>query len=74
MILRLKLGARYEYSSIIKKANIAPRISLAYKTGEGAQVSLAYGTFYEKPLKIHCCFILHNLVIQKQRIISPIIK
>ncbi len=47
--IALKLGARYEYSSIIKKANIAPRISLAYKTGEGAQVSLAYGTFYEKP-------------------------
>ena len=48
--LALKLGARYEYSSIIKKANIAPRISLAYKTGAGAQVSLAYGVFYEKPL------------------------
>ena len=48
--LALKLGARYEYSSIIKKANIAPRVSLAYKVGTGAQVSLAYGTFYEKPL------------------------
>jgi len=46
----LKLGARYEYSSIIKKANIAPRISLACKTGVGSQVSLAYGVFYEKPL------------------------
>ncbi len=48
--LALKLGARYEYSSIIKKANIAPRISAAYKVGEGAQVSAAYGVFYEKPL------------------------
>ena len=48
--LALKLGARYEYSSIIKKANIAPRLSLAYKVGEGAQVSAAYGVFYEKPL------------------------
>ncbi len=48
--LALKIGARYEYSSIIKQANIAPRISLAYKTGEGAQVSLAYGVFYQKPL------------------------
>lgn len=48
--LALKLGARYEYSSIIKKANIAPRVSLAYKVGEGAQVSAAYGIFYEKPL------------------------
>ena len=48
--LALKVGARYEYSSIIKQANIAPRVSLAYKTGEGAQVSLAYGVFYQKPL------------------------
>ena len=48
--LALKLGARYEYSSIIKKANIAPRISAAYKVGEGAQISAAYGVFYEKPL------------------------
>ena len=46
----LKLGARYEYSSIIKKANIAPRVSMAYKVGRGAQISLAYGVFYEKPL------------------------
>jgi len=48
--IALKLGARYEYSSIIKQANIAPRVSLAYKTGPGAQVSLAYGVFYQKPL------------------------
>lgn len=46
----LKVGSRYEYSSIIKKANVAPRISLAYKTGANAQVSLAYGVFYQKPL------------------------
>ncbi|MEP6681877.1 MAG: TonB-dependent receptor [Parafilimonas sp.] len=55
--LALKLGARYEYSSIIKHADIAPRVSLAYKTGEGAQVSLAYGIFYEKPLNTE---ILYN--------------
>ena len=55
--LALKLGARYEYSSIIKHADIAPRVSLAYKTGEGAQLSLAYGIFYEKPLNTE---ILYN--------------
>jgi len=48
--IALKVGGRYEYSSIIKQANIAPRISLAYKTGEGGQVSMAYGIFYQKPL------------------------
>lgn len=44
-----KVGGRFEYSSIIKKTNVAPRLSLAYKTGKDAQVSLAYGTFYQKP-------------------------
>ena len=44
-----KVGARFEYSSILKKANIAPRLSIAYKTGKDAQVSAAYGIFYQKP-------------------------
>ncbi|HTI11747.1 MAG TPA: TonB-dependent receptor [Puia sp.] len=47
--LAAKLGLRYEYSSVIKKSDLAPRISLAYKTGPEAQVSLAYGIFYQKP-------------------------
>jgi vitamin B12 transporter len=47
--LAAKIGARYEHSSLIKKSAIAPRISLAYKTGKGAQLSLAYGIFYQKP-------------------------
>ncbi|RAJ04160.1 outer membrane receptor protein involved in Fe transport [Chitinophaga skermanii] len=44
-----RLGARYEYSSIIKAANIAPRAYLAYRTGVKGQVSVSYGTFYQKP-------------------------
>ncbi len=47
--LALKLGARFEHSSVINKMNLAPRVSLAYKVGEGASVSAAYGTFYQKP-------------------------
>lgn len=47
--LALKLGARFEYSSIIQKANIAPRVSMAYKTGKESQMSFAYGIFYQKP-------------------------
>ncbi len=31
------------------QSDIAPRISLAYKTGKDAQISAAYGIFYEKP-------------------------
>jgi hypothetical protein len=44
-----KIGVRFENSSLIHKADIAPRISLAYKTGRNAQMSVAYGTFYQKP-------------------------
>jgi vitamin B12 transporter len=47
--LAAKIGGRYEYSSIINEANIAPRLSLAYKTSKDAQMSLAYGIFYQKP-------------------------
>ncbi|HEY6976626.1 MAG TPA: TonB-dependent receptor [Chitinophagaceae bacterium] len=43
------IGGRFEHSSIIDKMNFAPRISLAYKVGKGAQVSAAYGIFYQKP-------------------------
>lgn len=47
--LAAQIGARFEHSSIINKSDIAPRISLAYKTSKKAQVSLAYGIFYQKP-------------------------
>ena len=47
--LAAKVGVRYEHSSIINKGNIAPRLSLAYKTGKNAQMSAAFGTFYQKP-------------------------
>lgn len=47
--LAAKIGGRFEYSSIIKKADFAPRLSFAYKTGKNAQVSASYGIFYQKP-------------------------
>jgi len=47
--LAAQIGTRFEHSSIINKSDIAPRVSLAYKTGKKAQVSLAYGIFYQKP-------------------------
>ncbi len=46
--LAANIGARFEYSSLINKSNLAPRVSLAYKVGKGAQVSAAYGVFYQK--------------------------
>lgn len=47
--LAAKVGLRFENSSIIHSSDIAPRISFAYKTGKDAQMSLAYGIFYQKP-------------------------
>ncbi|CAN5358466.1 TonB-dependent receptor [soil metagenome] len=47
--LAAKIGSRVEHSAIINKWNVAPRISLAYKTGTSSQASFAYGIFYQNP-------------------------
>ncbi len=43
-------GIRMEYSSLSEQAIISPRISLAYKTGEFSQVSVAAGNFNQRPM------------------------
>jgi hypothetical protein len=45
----MKLGLRGEYSNAIQGYNLAPRLSLAYKSSENGQFSLAYGDFYQNP-------------------------
>ncbi len=47
--LALKLGARGEYSGLIEDFTLSPRISMAYKSSEKGQFSLAYGDFYQNP-------------------------
>ncbi len=42
-------GVRVEYNSLLNKASVDPRISMAYKTGDIGQVSLAYGKFRQSP-------------------------
>lgn len=49
--LALRAGLRGEYTSVIDKANVAPRISLAWKTGKYSQFSFAAGQFYQTPEK-----------------------
>lgn len=44
-----KIGVRGEYSSLLNKLNIAPRLSAAYKLNRAGQLSFAYGMFYQKP-------------------------
>ncbi|MFZ9386950.1 MAG: TonB-dependent receptor [Chitinophagaceae bacterium] len=47
--LALKTGLRMEYSSLLERLNLAPRLSVAYKLGKGSQASLAYGIFFQNP-------------------------
>lgn len=49
--LAVKAGIRGEYTRVIKKSNIAPRLSMAQKTGQYSQISLAAGRFYQTPEK-----------------------
>ena len=47
--LALKAGLRADYYDLFKEWSIAPRVSVAYKTSEKGQLSLAYGDFYQRP-------------------------
>nr|WP_295872654.1 TonB-dependent receptor [uncultured Chitinophaga sp.] len=44
-----RVGGRAEYSSVLAKMNVAPRVSLAYKVDNYSQFSVAYGDYYQKP-------------------------
>ena len=46
----VKAGLRGEYSTYLEMANISPRLSMAYKTKDHSQFSLAYGWFYQDPV------------------------
>jgi vitamin B12 transporter len=48
-----KIGVRAEYSALLQKMNIAPRLSAAYKLNRKGQVSFAFGQFYQKPELIY---------------------
>lgn len=44
-----RAGLRVDYSSLQGEVAPAPRLSVAYKTGEKSQVSFAYGQFAQQP-------------------------
>jgi len=44
-----RVGARFEFSDYLHKANLVPRISAAYKVSKNGQFSIAYGWFYQDP-------------------------
>ena len=47
--LAARVGARVEYSALLGQLNAAPRLGLAYKTGDHSQLSAAWGYFYQTP-------------------------
>ncbi len=44
-----KFGVRAEHNALFDETAISPRISFAYKLNKQAQLSLAYGDFYQTP-------------------------
>ncbi len=44
-----RAGLRGEYSAALDRFNLAPRLSLAARTGESSQISLAYGQYHQTP-------------------------
>lgn len=59
-----KIGIRGEYSALLNRFNIAPRVSAAYKLSKRGQVSFAYGMFYQKP---ELQFLLNNSKLNYMR-------
>ena len=46
--IAFKPGLRYEHSNLLNLDKIAPRLSMAYRTGNYTQLSLASGIFYQE--------------------------
>lgn len=44
-----KAGIRASYNQLLEEVNIAPRLSLGYKTGDNSQIAAAFGKFFQTP-------------------------
>ena len=47
--LAVKPGVRYEHSTLLNTSDVAPRLSMAIRTSNHSQISLATGIFYQNP-------------------------
>lgn len=54
--LAAKVGVRAENASVLNEFTLSPRASIAYKSGENSQFSLAYGQFYQNPINNYLKF------------------
>ena len=48
-MIAVRPGLRFEHSELLNKNDVAPRISMAIKTSDHSQISLASGIFYQDP-------------------------
>jgi Outer membrane receptor for ferrienterochelin and colicins len=51
--LAARIGVRAEHADLLNQWSVAPRIGLAYKIDNTAQINMAYGIFYQKPENIY---------------------
>ena len=47
--LVMRAGLRGEQDALLDRANLAPRLSAAWKTGKNSQLSASWGVFYQSP-------------------------
>ena len=64
-MLAIKPGVRYEHSVLLNRDDVAPRISMAIKTGNHSQISLAGGIFYQDPDNAYLLANLDKLNMQQ---------
>jgi hypothetical protein len=69
--LAAKIGTRVEHSSLINKANLAPRVSMAYKAGQTARCHLPMASFTRNRITafLHVLTAIRTCSIQEQPII-----
>jgi hypothetical protein len=58
--LAIRPGVRYEHSTLLNKDDLAPRLSMAIKTGANSQISVAGGMFYQDPDNLYMLAGLYN--------------
>ncbi|GAB3839760.1 TonB-dependent receptor [Hymenobacter jeollabukensis] len=62
-----RAGGRAEYSRVLGRWNVAPRLALAYQLGEGTQLSGAWGYFYQTPANDLLRFGQYNPALRFER-------
>ena len=62
--LAARAGLRGEYIPLLKEWQLVPRLSMAYHTGDYSQLSLAYGSFRQRPENQ---YLIYNRELQSEK-------